>query len=126
MADSAEVNYVVLPLGAFLGSTEIPLVPLGLHAGGIRVVEAWLPGLAAGTTIGGKIVTMTAVATGGTPAISGTVGAFAGTVVTAAGVVNKLTISDEVVDEGEWLGFDQASGTVPAGSYICVAYVTGK
>ena len=121
-----EINSVTLPLGAFNGATELPLAWIGGQYGGITVTEAYLVGPSAGTVIGGKIVTMGSVATGGTPAIDGTVGTFAGTIVTAAGVVHGLTVSTAYVGAGKWLGFDQTSGTVPAGTFIQVAYLAGK
>jgi len=37
-----------------------------------------------------------------------------------------LTIATAFVDDGNWIGFDQTSGTVPAGTFINIAYVTGK
>lgn len=111
---------------AFSGATEIPLCPVPGGHGGITVTEAWVAGPAAGTAVGGLLVTMGSVATGGTPAIDGTIGSFAGTIVFAAGVVHKLTIATPYVGAGKWLGFDQTSGTVPAGTRVSVAYAAGK
>lgn len=122
MADTFDVHMLNLPLGAFSGATEIPLVQLPSGGGGATILSASLLG-GAGTAIGGKLVTMS---NQGTPAINGTIGAFAGTVVTAAGVPGALTISDGYVAEGEWIGYDQTSGTVPAGSHIALSYVMGK
>jgi hypothetical protein len=112
-----------LPLGAFLGATEVPLAKLASGFGGITVLNAALVGPAAGTVIGGLLVTMTNV---GTPVINGTVGSFAGTIVTAAGVRHALTVSTAYVSEDLWLGFDQTSGTVPAGTFISLQAVYGK
>jgi len=123
MAETYDVHLAVLPLGGFNGATEVPLLKLPPSGGGITVLEANLVGPAAGTAIGGKIVTMSDA---GTPAINGTVGAFAGTVVTAAGVVFEATLSSTYVAQGYWLGFDQTSGTVPAGTFIAVSYIMGK
>ena len=123
MANTFDVHIATLSLGAFLGATELPLAKLPSGGGGIHVLEANLVGPSAGTVIGGKLLTMTDA---GTPAINGTIGAFAGTVVTAAGVPGEATISDAFVDAGEWIGFDQTSGTVPAGTFISLAYVMGK
>lgn len=120
------VQIATLSLGAFNGATELPLANLPSEGGGITVLEAWLHGPSAGTVVTGRVVTFGAVATGGTPAINGTVGAFAGTIVTAAGVVHKATLSSAFVAGGYWIGFDQASGTVPAGTFLSVAYVMGK
>lgn len=122
MANTFDVHVVSLDLGSFSGATEIPLIYLPTLAGGVTVLSAYLHG-ADGTAIGGKLVTMTAA---GTPAINGTIGAFAGTVVTAAGVPAALTISTPFVDDGLWIGYDQTSGTVPAGTFIALSYVTGK
>lgn len=115
-----------LPLGSFNGATHIPLGFIDASFGGVTVTSAYLSAPGAGTAIGGLLVVCDAVPTGGTPAISGTVGAFAGTIVTAAGVVHALTVTQGTVGAGKWLAFDQTSGTVPAGTFIQVAYVTGK
>jgi hypothetical protein len=123
MSSALDVHVLTLPLGAYLGATEIPLAFLDADGGGITVLSAHLVSHAAGTVIGGKVVTMS---NAGTPAINGTVGSFAGTVVTAAGVVAALTISTAYVAGGTWLGFDQTSGTVLAGAFISVCYVMGK
>jgi hypothetical protein len=126
MAGSFDVHIVDLTLGEFVGATEVPLVQVPTYGGGITVLSAHLVGggtVYAGTTVGGKIVTMS---NQGTPAINGTVGAFAGTVITAAGVVAALTVSSAFVANGYWLGFDQTSGTIPAGSHIALSYVMGK
>jgi hypothetical protein len=122
MASTFDVHILALPLGNFSGDTELPLVQVPTVGGGITVLGASLLG-GAGTAIGGKLVTMS---NQGTPAINGTIGAFAGTVVTAAGVVAAATLSDAYVAAGEWIGFDQTSGTVPAGSFIALSYVMGK
>jgi len=122
MAESFDVKIVDLNLGAFNGATEIPLVQVPTGGGGVTVLAAHLLG-GAGTAIGGKLVTMS---NQGTPAINGTIGAFAGTVVTAAGVVAELTVSSAFVAAGYWIGYDQTSGTVPAGAHISLSYVQGK
>jgi len=120
------VKSATLHLGAFSGATELPLWNLPAFGGGVTILECWMFSPSAGTAIGGKLVTMGTVATGGTPAIDGTVGTFAGTIVTAAGVVHKLTLSTPFMDDGKLLGYDQTSGTVPAGTYIQFSYVDGK
>lgn len=122
MANAFDVHIMALPLGSYNGATELPLLKVPSGGGGITVLEAHLMG-GAGTAIGGKLVTMS---NQGTPEINGTIGAFAGTVVTAAGVVAAATLSDAYVAEGEWIGYDQTSGTVPAGSYINLSYIMGK
>ncbi len=123
MANQFDVHVVTAHLGEYKGATELPLVYVPAKGGGITILDAQLVGTAAGTVIGGLLVKMTDA---GTPAISGTIGAFAGTVVTAAGVPAELTIATAFVDDGNWIGFDQTSGTVPAGTFINIAYVTGK
>lgn len=123
MSEFGDVKVVTASLGAFNGATEVPLVKVPTGFGGLTILEANLVGPSAGTAIGGLLVTMTDA---GTPAINGTIGTFAGTVVTAAGVPAELTISDAYVAAGEWIGFDQTSGTVPAGTFISISYVMGK
>ena len=116
------VHILTLPLPSFDGATEIPLVKLPSGFGGITVLEAHMLG-GAGTAVGGKLVTM---ADAGTPAINGTIGAFAGTVVGVAGARHALTLSDKYVAEGEWIGYDQTSGTVAADAKIAISYLMGK
>ena len=126
MSGQMDVNTLTFQLGAFSGATEIPLVHLPTLGGGITVLDCALHGNGAGTIVGGQIVVMTDPATGGTPAISGTVGSFAGTIVLAAGVVHKLTVSTPYVGGTCWLGFDQTSGTAAVNSLISLSYVMGK
>ena len=122
MAEQFDVKIVDLQLGSFNGATEIPLMQVPESGGGITVLQAHLLA-GAGTAIGGQLVKMS---NAGTPALAGTVGAFAGTVVTAAGVPAALTVSSGFVSAGQWIGYDQTSGTVPAGAHIALAYVMGK
>jgi formyltetrahydrofolate synthetase len=100
-------------------------VHLPSGGGDVTVLGADL--IVAGTTVGPLLVTMT---NAGTPALSGTIGYFAsiaaGTLTVSAVIPAALTISDAVVEEGEWIGFDQTSGTIPAGAFISISYVTGK
>ena len=123
MAGQFDVHIVTLPIGSFIGATELPMIHVPAVGGGITVLSAYLLG-AAGTIIGGLLVTMSNHAT--TPALNGTIGAFAGTIITAAGTIFPLTITTPFVDSGYWIGFDTTSGTVPAGSFICLSYLTGK
>jgi hypothetical protein len=121
-----DVVVTTLSLGAFNGATELPLAKFPAEFGGVTVIEAYILGPSAGTVIGGKLVTMSDA---GTPAINGTIGTFAGTVVTAAGVPGALTLSSAsaaYVTKDYWIGFDQTSGTVPAGTFISLSYVMGK
>lgn len=118
-----DVHIATLSLGSYNGDTHLPLVKVPNGYGGITVLEAHLVGPVGGTAIGGLLVTCTDA---GTPAVNGTIGSFAGTVVTAAGVPNALTVSSAYVADDYWIGFDQTSGTVPAGTFIVMSYVTGK
>ena len=122
MASYGDPKIITLPLGAFLGNTEVPLAKLPAEYGGVTVLEAHLHG-GAGTVIGGQLVTMS---NQGTPAINGTIGAFDATVVTAAGVPAKLTISDAYIPADSWIGFDQTSGTVPSGTFISLSVIQGR
>jgi hypothetical protein len=116
------VHILVLPLASFNGATEIPLARVPAGFGGITVLEANMLG-GAGTAIGGKLVTMSDA---GTPAINGTIGAFAGTVVGDSVSRAACTLSDKYVAEGEWIGYDQTSGTVAADAKIAISYLMGK
>lgn len=118
-----DVHIATLSLGSYNGSTHLPLVKVPNGYGGITVLESYLVAPGAGTAIGGLLVTLTDV---GTPAVNGTIGSFAGTVITAAGVPAALTVSSAYVADDYWIGFDQTSGTVPAGTFIVMSYVTGK
>ena len=118
-----DVHIATLSLGSYNGDTHLPLVKVPNGYGGITVLEAHLVGPSAGTAIGGLLVTLTNV---GTPALNGTIGSFAGTVFTAAGVPSALTVSSAYVADDYWIGYDQTSGTVPAGTFIVMSYVMGK
>jgi hypothetical protein len=116
----ADVQIVTLPV-VLTAATEVPLLHVPTGYGGITVLEADF--INAGTAVGGLLVTMTDA---GTPAISGTIGSFAGTITASATIPAALTVSDGYVAAGEWIGYDQTSGTVPAGSFISLTYVMGK
>jgi len=118
-----DVHIASLSLSSYNGSTHLPLVKVPNGYGGITVLESYLVAPGAGTAIGGLLVTCTDA---GTPAVNGTIGSFAGTVTTAAGVPAALTISTAYVADDYWIGFDQTSGTVPAGTFIVMSYVMGK
>ena len=122
MANSFDVHIVTLPLGLYSGATHLPLMKVPAAGGGITILDAEMFG-GAGTAVGGKLVILSDV---GTPAIAGTIAALAGTVTQAAGVRASFTISTAFVDDGQYIGYDQTSGTVPLGSFITMAYVTGK
>jgi len=121
-----DVKTVVLPIGAFTGSTIQPKIFFEAEGGDITVLDAQIVGAAAGTSIGLVLVTATDV---GTPVVSGTIGTFLGTVVYAEGVVFEATIGTASVDVGTggvWLAVDQASGTAPANNLLTVNYLRGK
>ena len=120
MASQFDVHVVNLPL-VLTGATQIPLAHFPSGGGGMTVIAADL--INAGTCVAGLLVTMTNV---GTPAISGTIGSFSGTITESATIPKAFTISDGYVAEGEWIGFDQTGGTVPAGSFVTLAYLMGK
>ena len=123
MAGQFDVNIVQIPV-VLTGATEIPLLRVPTAGGGITVQSVYM--INAGTTVAQRIITMTNV---GTPALSGTIASYStatGTITESATIPAAFVISDGWVDGGEWIGFDQASGTVPAGSFFSVAYVTGK
>ena len=120
MANTFDVHVLAFPV-VLTGATEVPLVHFPAGAGGMTVLAADM--ICAGTSVGGKLVTMS---NAGTPAISGTIGAFAGTITNSATIPAALTISDAYVASGEWIGFDQTSGTIPAGSFVTISYVMGK
>jgi hypothetical protein len=127
MSGALDVNIFQMNfVAAFSGATEVPLSHVPVSGGGITVLDAWLVGPSAGTAVTGQLVTFGTIATGGTVALNGTIGAFAGTVITGAGIGHQLVISDSWVAGNEWIGWDQASGTVPAGSYITLAYCMGR
>ena len=121
MAGQFDVNIVQIPV-VLTGATEIPLLKVPTTGGGITVQSVYM--INAGTTVAPKLITMSDA---GTPALSGTIAApAAGTVTESATIPSNFVISDGWVDGGEWIGFDQTSGTVPAGSFLSVAYVTGR
>ncbi len=120
MADQFDIHVVTAPV-VLTGATEIPLIHFETGGGGATVLSADF--INAGTAVGGMLVTMTDA---GTPAINGTIGAFAETITASPTVPAPLTISDAYVAAGEWIGYDQTSGTVPAGSFITLSYIMGK
>ena len=123
----ADVQIVSVDVGAYTGSTHHPLIKVPNGYGGVSILEAAVIGDGAGTAVGLKLVTTADVsATGGTPAINGTVGAFAGTIVLAEGVVHNCTISTPFVDEDYWIGLDQSSGTAATNTVLSLSYAMGK
>lgn len=120
-----ELKQLSADIGAFTGANFQPLWKLTEGYGQITIKEAYVVGIGAGTSIGLILCTATDV---GTPAVSGTLAAFAGTVVYAEGVVAAATISDATIDPGTggiWIGVDQTSGTAPATTRISITYVDG-
>ena len=120
MAGQFDFHVVAIP-AVLTGATQVPLIHIPNGGGGITVLEADF--INAGTAVGGLLLTMTDA---GTPAISGTIGSFAGTITESATIPAALTVTDGYVAAGEWIGYDQTSGTVPAGSFISLSYIVGK
>ena len=126
MSNALEVKTLAVDYGAFIGAGPRPLAFISNEGGDISILDAKVTGMAAGTSVGLALIVLSDV---GTPAASGTVGSFAGTVVYAEGVTFACTISTAVVDvstSGQWLGIEQTSGTAPANSILTINYVTGK
>lgn len=123
MASQFDLHVVSVDYGAYIGATHRPLIYVPSGAGGISIVDARVAGSGAGTAIGLLLVSMTDA---GTPAINGTIGAFAGTVVYAEGVPASCTIATSYVAGGNWIGIDQTSGTAPANAVLTLSYVMGK
>ena len=121
-----DVKTVVLPVGAFIGATIQPKLFFDAEGGDITILDAQVVGAGDGTSVGLVLVTATDV---GTPAVSGTIGTFAGTIVLAEGVVFEATVGTASVDVGTggvWLAVDQTSGTCPANTLLTVNYLRGK
>jgi hypothetical protein len=133
MSESMNVQIATLTMGQFSGAAAVPLLHVPAEGGGITVLEAWAlqngaggSAITSGTAIGAILITMGTVATGGTPAVNGTIGAFAGTIIPTATSVNKCTISTPFVEKDYWIGFDETAGTIAGGLTIQLAYVVGK
>ena len=127
MSDIMDVNQINLSVGNFIGAGPWPLSHIPKLGGGITVVDVALNASAAGTAIGLILVSMTDVASGGTPAVNGTIATFGGTIIPAATVGPFLaTIGTQYVATPCNLGVAQTSGTLPAGTEISVSYVMGK
>lgn len=125
MASQFDVHTVAVNYGAFTGATAIPLIYLSEDGGAITILDAKVIGQAAGTSVTLGLYTYSSQ---GTPAVNGTIGVFAGTVVYAAGVAFDCTISDATVDPGTtgiWIGLDQASGTASTNSILVLDYIMG-
>ena len=121
-----DVKTISVDLGAFTGATMHPICYIPSTMGDITLLAVHAVGIGAGTSIGLILTQSTDV---GTPAVAGTLAAFAGTVVWAEGVVFEATISDASLDTGTgsgvWLAVDQASGTCSATTLVTINYVIG-
>jgi len=62
----------------------------------------------------------------GTPVVAGTIGSFAGTVTFAESVTAACTIATKWVDDNQWIGLEQASGTAATHTWLTVNYVEGR
>lgn len=120
MGESFDVKTVTVPL-SLTGATEIPLFQVYSGGGGITILQAHVLG-SSGTSVGGKLVSMSNAAT---PAINGTIGTFAGTVTASATVPGACTLSSAFVADGYWVGFDQTSGTITT-AHLTLNFVLGK
>lgn len=122
---SMEVKNLTIDIGAFTGATMHPIAYLSSKGGDITILDVQAVGIGAGTSVGLILTQSTDV---GTPAVAGTLAAWAGTVVWAEGVVFEATISDAHVDidgSGVWLSVDQTSGTCSATTLVSINYVHG-
>lgn len=127
MADIMDVNQANLQVGNFIGAGPWPLTHVPKQGGGITVLDVALNASAAGTAIGLILVHMTDVASGGTPAVDGTIATWAGTIIPAATVGPFLaTINNQYLATPCNIGVAQTSGTLPAGTSVSVSYVMGK
>ena len=129
MAESFDVKSISVNLGAATGAGPFPAVYVPSTGGAVTIVDAKITGSAAGTSIGAKLITLGNVATGGTPAASGTLGSFAGTVVYAAGAVFNATLTSGSVVPGTtgiWVGLEQTSGTAPTVTNLALSYIQGR
>ena len=120
---TGELHTVCANIGAYTGATLHPIFYIPSTAGDITIVDAQVTGIGAGTSITLILASATDV---GTPVINGTIGAFAGTVVYAEGVVFENTISSGAVSTGQWLCVKQASGTAPASTWLSISYFMGR
>lgn len=120
------VKTLNIDIGAFTGSTIHPVCYLSSKGGDYTILDVQAVGIGAGTSVGLILCTATDV---GTPAVSGTLAAWAGTVVWAEGVVFEATVSTAKIDTGTgsgvWLCVDQTSGTCSATTNISINYVEG-
>lgn len=118
-----DIKILSVDIGTFTGATLEPKVYLPALGGGITIKDVQVVGQGAGTSVGLILVKATDV---GTPAVSGTLATFGGTIVYAQGVVFEATVGTAFVDDGCWLAVDQASGTAPTNTILNIAYVDGK
>jgi hypothetical protein len=123
MSNSLDVKVVSVDFGAYAGANHRPLVYIPSNGGGITLLSAKVIGSGAGTAVG---LILTSQTDAGTPALAGTHGTWAGTIVYAEGVPFSATLSTTYVAGGQWIGLDQTSGTAPANAVLSLAYVIGK
>jgi len=119
-----DVHLVTCDFGSVNGAGPFPAVYLPAEGGAVSILDAYLIGSGAGTSIGAKLVSITDA---GTPATAnGTIGSFAGTVVYAANARAACTVSAPAVSGGNWIGVSQTSGTTPISARLVFSYVMGK
>jgi hypothetical protein len=119
-----DVHLASATLSNVSGAGPFPLLYLPAEFGAISIKDAYVVGDGAGTSIGLALIS---ISDAGTPSSSsGTVGAFAGTVVYAANARFACTVATPSVSGGNWIGLQQTSGTVPAHTHLVFSYVVGK
>ncbi len=123
MAGEMDINVFSNNVSSVGASASIPIFKVADQGGDITILDAQITGTTAGTPVGLLLVTYTDAAA---PALSGTIGAWAGTITMGAGTVFEATISSPVVSCGQWIGLKNTSGTTPAVSFLTVSYVVGK
>ena len=95
MSNTLEVKTLAVDYGAFIGTGPRPLAFISNEGGDITILDAKVVGMAAGTSIGLALIVLSDL---GTPAATGTVGSFAGTVVYKETAAFDCTLSTPVVD----------------------------
>ena len=119
-----DVHLVSVDFGTVNGAGPFPGVYLPAEGGAVSIIDAYLTGSGAGTSIGAAMVSITDA---GTPATTdGTIGSFAGTVVYAANARFACTVATPAVAGGKWIGLEQTSGTTPVNARLVFSYVMGK
>ena len=120
---SLQATTWTVDIGNYTGNNALPLWYLPDTYGGYTILGAKLVASGAGTSVTAQLVTLSDA---GTPVINGTIAAFAGTVVFAEGVTASATVSTPFVNDGQWIGLDQASGTAATHTWLTVYLIPGR